>query len=115
MKRPEFALSVRQPFAEAILTGRKTVEYRITPTKRLNERFLIYASERPRSTGEFARLGVSLNAPRGVVVGTVEISHCTRRGQTWRWHLCNPMRLKRPIRPKRHPQPVWFRPFAGER
>jgi hypothetical protein len=40
MKRPEFALSVRQPFAEAILTGRKAVEYRSTATKRLNKRSL---------------------------------------------------------------------------
>src|SRR5688572_8282748 len=115
MKRSEFALSIRQPFAEAILTGRKTIEYRSTPTKRLNERFLVYASERPRDRRQFVRLGVPLDAPRGVIVGTVEISHCTRRGRTWRWHLRNPVRLKLPLRPTRHPQPAWFRPFVAPR
>ena len=37
------ALSIRQPFAEMILTGRKTVEYRTRPTRVIGERFWIYA------------------------------------------------------------------------
>ena len=56
--KPEFALSVKQPFAEAILAGKKKHEYRSVPTRRLNERVYIYASQRPRDTpisrsGEF--------------------------------------------------------------
>ena len=39
------ALSIRQPFAELILRGIKTVEYRSRPTRIIGERFLIYASK----------------------------------------------------------------------
>jgi hypothetical protein len=38
------ALSVRQPFAELILRGMNTVEYRSRPTRIIGERFWIYAS-----------------------------------------------------------------------
>lgn len=38
------ALSIRQPFAELILRGIKTVEYRSRPTRRIGERFHIYAA-----------------------------------------------------------------------
>ncbi len=37
------ALSVRQPFAELILRGIKTVEYRNRPTRIIGERFHIDA------------------------------------------------------------------------
>src|SRR5262245_39009177 len=52
------ALSVRQTFAELILRGIKTVEYRTLPTRVIGERFWIYASKRPAfssqlSTGKF--------------------------------------------------------------
>ena len=41
------ALSIRQPFAELILRGIKTVEYRSRPTRIIGEPFLIYASKAP--------------------------------------------------------------------
>jgi hypothetical protein len=40
------ALSIRQPYAELILRGIKTVEYRSRPTRIIGERFFIYASKR---------------------------------------------------------------------
>ena len=44
------ALSIRQPFAELILRGIKTVEYRSRPTRIIGEPFYIYASKSgPRS------------------------------------------------------------------
>jgi hypothetical protein len=39
------ALSIRQPFAELILRGIKTVEYRSRPTRIIGERFWIYATK----------------------------------------------------------------------
>ena len=39
------ALSIRQPFAELILRGIKTAEYRTRPTRVIGERFWIYASK----------------------------------------------------------------------
>ncbi|HEV2292860.1 MAG TPA: ASCH domain-containing protein [Tepidisphaeraceae bacterium] len=38
------ALSIRQPFAELILRGMKTIEYRSRPTRIIGERFYIYAA-----------------------------------------------------------------------
>ena len=44
------ALSIRQPYAELILRGIKTIEYRSRPTRILGERFYIYAAGKwPRS------------------------------------------------------------------
>jgi len=40
------ALSIRQPYAEMILRGEKTIEYRSRPTKIIGERFYIYASRK---------------------------------------------------------------------
>jgi len=39
------ALSIRQPYAELILRGIKTVEYRSRSTRIIGERFHIYASK----------------------------------------------------------------------
>jgi len=39
------ALSIRQPYAELILRGVKTIEYRSRPTRIIGERFYIYASK----------------------------------------------------------------------
>jgi hypothetical protein len=43
------ALSIRQPFAELILRGIKTVEYRSRPTRVIGRRFHIYAAKTKRS------------------------------------------------------------------
>jgi hypothetical protein len=39
------ALSIRQPYAELILRGAKTIEYRTRPTRIVGQRFYIYASK----------------------------------------------------------------------
>ena len=43
------ALSIRQPFAELILRGIKTVEYRSRATNIIEQRFYIQASRKPLS------------------------------------------------------------------
>lgn len=50
------ALSIRQPFAEAILCGLKTIEYRTIATRVIGERFYIYASSQPGAAGRFKKL-----------------------------------------------------------
>jgi hypothetical protein len=53
------ALSIRQPFAEMILSGRKTVEYRTRPTRVIGERFWIYASKgRSRNSEASSQQGI---------------------------------------------------------
>ena len=110
------ALSIKQPYVEEIFRGLKTMEIRPKRCWIFNERFYIYAAKKP-ATGRgiaqrFARLGVEPDElPMGVIVGTAIITKCTRRGETYRWHLADVRRLKRPRKPKNHPQPSWFDPF----
>lgn len=106
------ALSIRQPYAEQIMRRTKKIEYRSLPTKAIGERFYIYASLTPGPKREFRRMGLEPgDLPTGVLVGTVEIEKCTGKPGDHKWHLDGPKRLKRNLRPRKHPQPVWFNPF----
>ena len=96
------ALSIRQPYAELILRGIKTVEYRTRPTRVLGERFHIYAPLKSASVDQniWSRdLGMPQGdelpswmielaeqvgmiepgavLPRGVVVGSAVIHRCS--------------------------------------
>lgn len=100
------ALSIRQPHAEAILRGCKTIEYRSRSTK-IRGRVLIYV---PLTIDhDIYGMGVE-GLPVGMIVGSVEII----AAEAGRWMLANPIRLKAPRKPTRHPQPVFFRPFNEE-
>ncbi len=107
------ALSIRQPYAEMILRGEKTIEYRSRPTKIIGETFYIYAAKKPGELSGFAALGVPVGSlPTGVIVGTAKITHSTKGGPSgWQWHLTDVQHIKHPRRPRRQPQPVWFSPF----
>jgi hypothetical protein len=105
------ALSIRQPYAEQILRGTKTIEYRSRPTK-VRERVYIYAAMKPAPAREWAKVKLQPgDLPTGVLVGTVEITGCTGVRGDYNWHLANPLRLKRYLTPANHPQPSWFNPF----
>jgi len=108
------ALSIRQPFAEAILRGLKTTEYRSQPTK-IRGRFLIYASlgrysheEEQEMLEDLDMTDVDMDAlPRGVIVGSVEL-HDSNEGD---WHLRDPHKAEKLVEPKNRANPVWFYPF----
>ena len=106
------ALSVRQPFADLILRGVKKFEYRTILTHK-RERVYIYASKAPVAHSEsWAELNLEPgDLPTGVLVGTVEIVGCFGEPGDYRWKLARPKRLKKAIKPKRIPQPVFFTPF----
>ena len=107
-------LSIRQPYAELIMRGDKKIEYRSRPTK-VRERVYIYASLTPADIEEFEDMGLKPgDLPTGVVIGTVEIVGCKEeKGYpgSYEWHLANPQRFEKPVKPDNHPQPVWFTPF----
>ena len=133
------ALSIRQPWAELILRGIKTIEYRSISTRIIGERFHIYASKGRGASGEgqvkiwsrdLAAPGAALPEwmielaeqvgmiepgallPTGVIVGTAVIEKVSQvSGGFYGWHLTDVQRLSRPRRPAKHPQPVWFKPF----
>ena len=105
------ALSIRQPYVEQILRCTKRFEYRSRPTT-IRGRVYIYASCKPGPASEFARMGVEPgDLMTGVLVGTVDIIDCSGKPGDYKWHLARPRRLKRPVRPAKHPQPAWFNPF----
>ncbi len=127
------ALSIRQPYAELILRGMKRVEYRSRPTQRIGERFYIYATQKwatpkkgfsdnleiPESMPWMVELANAMkifpvDLPTGMIVGTAVIEKVTQgSGATsgyYHWHLKDVQRLTNLIKPKGHPQPVWFDP-----
>jgi len=69
------AISIKQPFVELILQGKKKFEYRTVPTN-IRERVYLYASSKERSEDllwkKVKRERGSL--PRGMIVGSVENS-----------------------------------------
>jgi len=72
----------------------------------------IYASKTPGDEEDFYDMKLQPgDLPTGVIIGTVEVIDCTGEPGDYEWHLANPQRLKKPIQPQRHPQPVWFKPF----
>jgi hypothetical protein len=106
------ALSIRQPFAELILRGIKKIEYRSIATHK-RERVYIYASKVPvDDSSSWAKLrSEPSDLPTGMLVGTVEIVGCDGEPRSYQWKLARPKRLKKPVKPKRMPQPVFFSPF----
>lgn len=105
------ALSIQQPFAELILSGKKKYEYRSIPTN-IRERVYVYASKKPGPEKRWKDSGFEPGSlPTGVLVGSVEIVGCEENSGDYAWKLARPKRAKRMIKPKNQPQPVWFRPF----
>ncbi|MCH7848275.1 MAG: ASCH domain-containing protein [Planctomycetes bacterium] len=77
---PRRALSIRQPYAELILRGIKTIEYRSRRTRIIGERFYIYAARTPGPPEAWAELDFEPSdpgAPTGVIVGSATITRCT--------------------------------------
>lgn len=80
------ALSIRQPFAELILRGVKTVEYRSRRTHILGERFWIYASR-----GKIKREGA-----KGEGIWSVDLSVPGEPLPGWMLELAQQVRLIEP-------------------
>lgn len=124
------ALGVRQPWAELILRGIKTIEVRSTGIS-IRGPIYIYASKKLAdiTAAETAARKYNLNPdtlPKGFVVGTVEIVDCTlckardsaaacvpRKylKKRFAWHLENAKRLEEPLTVKHLPYGVWFYPW----
>ena len=112
------ALSIRQPYAEAIMRGVKAIEFRSRPTN-VRGRVYVYATIGRFSGGQEAELlerhgiddVICDDLPRGVLVGTVELWDCTGTDGDYHWHLRHPQRAKKLLKPTGRPQPTWFKPF----
>ncbi|MFO0917526.1 MAG: ASCH domain-containing protein [Planctomycetaceae bacterium] len=124
------ALGVQQPWAELILRGIKTLEIRSRPT-RVRGPIYLYASRRisalPAAKIAAQRYGIDVDElPRGLLVGSVNISDC--RPATSRdvaaaclpaellidcqgWHLEHANRWSPALPVRFLPYGVWFYPF----
>lgn len=68
-------LSIKQPFAELVISGRKKIEIRNWKTNYRGE-LLIHASKSPDATA-FKRFGMQdMNLALGVIVGKVNLVDC---------------------------------------
>ena len=126
------ALSIRQPYAELILRGIKTIEYRSRATRIIGERFYIYAAGKRWTGGEqkiwssdlampgdgppawmmeLAKHLILGDLPTGVIVGSAVIEKVTHGDDVYEWHLGDIQRIARLRKPRNHPQPSWFKPF----
>ena len=107
------AISIRQPWVELILRGKKKAEYRSRPTN-IRERVFIYASLAPAASPQaWRQVGKQPDdLATGAIVGTVEIADCqwSDREGCYAYALRNPKRLRRPLYPKNQPQPGFWRP-----
>lgn len=106
------AISIRQPYAEMILCGKKREEYRSHPTL-IQERVYLYAALRPGDNSDWQKLGKRPGElPTGMVIGTVEIKGCHRNPSRgcYAYVLRDPRRLRRPLLPKNQPLPCFWRP-----
>lgn len=112
------ALSLRQPHAEAVMRGVRLVERRTYSTT-VRGRIYIYASYARADNAEEACLmqkyGIQDKScdelPRGVILGTVELSDCTGTKSNYQWHLTNPTQLQVFKIPNNTPRSTWFTPF----
>lgn len=124
------ALGIRQPWAELILRGVKTIEVRSQHTNVRGPVYL-YTSKRVAEIepAEIAIRDHRLDRdelPLGRIVGTVEIvdsQHCRAQDaaaccvpRSWLkdcvgWHLANPVRFEEPLSVRFLPYGVWFYPF----
>lgn len=124
------ALGIRQPWAELILRGIKTIEVRTLPT---NVRGPIYLytskviADTPAAWAAAEKHNLEVDSlPRGLLVGTVEIVACqpcrpedapsaclTPEIVTGKlgWRLTRPERLATPLKVRFLPYGVWFYPF----
>jgi ASCH domain len=109
----ERAISIRQPYVEQILLGKKKYEYRSTLTH-IRERIYLYASKKPvpddaewrRAKSEFGKL------PTGVIVGSIVVADCewSEKDNCFRYRLESPVRFRKHLTPNGQPQPKFFKP-----
>ncbi|MBN1458878.1 MAG: ASCH domain-containing protein [Armatimonadetes bacterium] len=107
------AVSIRQPWVELILLGRRRAEYRFRST-RIRESVYLYGGLKAADSLRGRRsLGLQPgDLPTGAILGAVEVVNCiwSDREGCYAYRLRNPQRPRRPLYPKNQAQPVFWRP-----
>lgn len=125
------ALGIRQPWAELIMQGIKTIELRSSQTQ-IRGSIYVYASKTlaktPHAIEAADKAEIETETlPTGVLLGTVEIvdsfpataEHAGPSGVPasllkgkYAWKLAHPRRIKSPLVPEYLPYGVWFYPYV---
>ncbi len=128
--RELIGLGIRQPWAELILRGIKTIEVRSQPTN-LRGPIYLYVGKKfadiPAADEMVEQHAIDVDAlPMGIIVGTIDIIDChpctsadekascvpqVLLKNKFSWKLANPHRFARPLKPRFLPYGVWFYPF----
>ena len=127
---PRRALSIRQPWAELILRGKKKIEVRSFPTN-VRGPLCLYASLTRGADDAKCRASTGCTweeLDRGQLVGIIEITDCRPLRENdsraagfridfdpegnYAWLVKPIKRLAKPIPPKAHAQPSFFFPFG---
>jgi len=124
------ALGIRQPWAELILRGIKTIEVRSLDTQ-VRGPIYVYASKKlsdhPAAEAAIEQFRLDIDSlPRGVVVGTVDLHETAPATPAdavaaclpapalegrWCWHLQQAERFAEPLAVRFLPYGVWFYPW----
>jgi len=110
----ERALSIRQPYVELILRGKKREEYRSRPTH-VRGRVYLYAGQKPGdyewAEGKYRVKSLPDPLPVGRIVGSVELVGCKEQGDgEYAWLLAKPRRYRKALTPRNQPQPSFWKP-----
>ncbi|QDT38689.1 ASCH domain-containing protein [Stratiformator vulcanicus] len=124
------ALGVRQPWAELLVRGEKSLEIRSQPT-RMRGLIYIYAAQKiatipaAKEAARTRRIDVSA-LTLGRIVGTVRLVGCrpaavedapaacvspTLLAGKYAWEVADPVSLDEPLKVRFLPYGVWFYPF----
>ncbi|TWT62935.1 ASCH domain-containing protein [Rubinisphaera italica] len=131
LDQDRIALGIKQPWAELILRGKKTLEIRSRST---NVRGSIYLyTSKKHATETYAVKAIqdheldSCDFPLGLIVGSVEIVECRKTTpqdtvlsclstqeleNRYAWILKNPVRFTKPQPVRFLPYGVWFYPYC---
>lgn len=127
---PRRALSLRQPWAELVVSGEKSIEVRGRNTNVRGE-VQIYAGLKRIDRDEEERIAQEYDLdvdalPRGVIVGTATIVDSRpvtgedsaeacftirNEDEQFGWLLADARRLDEPYKPERQPQPSFFNTY----
>jgi hypothetical protein len=106
-------ISIRQPYAELIMMGEKTAEYRSRATTHRGV-VNVYATKKKADSPSAWRLFMDASGQEdcdhfGMIIGTVEITGCewSHAVDCFIYHLANPVRCV-PFRPNGTPMPCFW-------
>jgi len=88
------ALSVRQPWAGWIASGRKAIEVRAWATSFRGELLIVSSRRPPIHPAGCALAVVRLSHCRPVTAGDEEAACCSLSAGSWAWVLTNPRRIR---------------------